>query len=306
MQEQTPHDTDVINTNTLRTLRKRRGWSQAVLAEKCGCRPEQISRWERSESSTPRYRLRTALAKALGVEWKDLTRPLPDDGRKAGDAQREKVQLNVRIDQRERNALSLVCLRYGVQPAEVVTLAPLLFLITAEQSLAWRRRNLGALDEVLDKIPPLAPHLSGELEIAKGRAEEAMFTEQESLEARDIFGRRLEPEYTQPGNPYMAYLEIRTQDLSLATNRLLGYIETEYPGEIDYMIWAEEDLREATGLTGERKHDDKILLYIQIGAMNLEEIINKKGNFSEDEYFAWIDQHYNKLEEQSSKLLDEL
>ncbi len=191
MQEQTPNDTDVINANTLRTLRKRRGWSQAELAGKCGCRPEQISRWERSESSTPRYRLRTALAKALGVEWKDLTRPLPDDGRKAGDDQQETVQLNVRIDQRERNALSLVCLRYGVQPAEVVRLAPLLFLITAEKSLAWRRRNLGALDEALDKIPPLAPHLSGELAIVKGRAEEAMFTEQESLEARDIFGRRI-------------------------------------------------------------------------------------------------------------------
>jgi len=47
--------------------------------------------------------------------------------------------INYRVSGETRTALDLVSHHYGVRQAEIIELAPLLFLITAQQSLLQRK-----------------------------------------------------------------------------------------------------------------------------------------------------------------------
>jgi transcriptional regulator with XRE-family HTH domain len=304
MQNPTKADIGLINGETLKTMRKRRGWSQRQLADKCKCAHEHISRLERGASSAPRPRLREALVKALGVEWEKLTLPIPDDERNTSNGPLDMIQLNVRIDQKVRNAFSLMRLRYGVQPAELVELAPLLFIILAERSLDWRRRNVDAIDKAMEEISELAPHYQTELNRGIFYFEDAEISERDSIAARDVFGRELEFQNGEPGNPFMSYVDQLATNL--IKNGLISYIYAEYPGEQDYLFCADEDLRSASGLNGEHKHDDEVIMFIRLGLMNLEEIIDQRKHLSEDEYFIWIERQYMvQMSEKKSWVLDQ-
>lgn len=62
---------NIAFSKTLRRERTQRGWSQKNLAEKVGCDPQTIARWEKGESApTPYYR--TRLAEVLGTNMERL------------------------------------------------------------------------------------------------------------------------------------------------------------------------------------------------------------------------------------------
>ena len=133
-----------------------------------------------------RRRTLEALAQALRVDPDVLTgeAPMPEEvngGRTYGPAR----PMLTRIFPPAHNALALVSWRYGVSRARIVELAPLLFVLAAEGSLAQRRRAMMARSR-----KATADGLSGE---AKDTMEAELATERDSIAARDILGERAPP-----------------------------------------------------------------------------------------------------------------
>jgi hypothetical protein len=92
-----------------------------------------------------------------------------------------------------RNAFTLASRRYNVPVARIVELAPILFVIAAEESLGLRRAKLAQLDEVLSKVSELRsrfPHLPASI-APDFVANEAFAVEQQSIDDNDIFGRNI-------------------------------------------------------------------------------------------------------------------
>jgi transcriptional regulator with XRE-family HTH domain len=121
-----------IRPDTLRSLRKQRRLTLDTLAEKAGVDKQTIHRLESGQTDHPRNTTLERLAKALDVEADALAGSI-DEGEAAAVSEPSKSQINLRISNRARNALLLVCERYHVRPAQIVELAPLLFNWAAEK-----------------------------------------------------------------------------------------------------------------------------------------------------------------------------
>lgn len=287
-----------IHPEALKTFRKKRGWSQKELADKCGCNTAQVSRWERGHSLRLRSNLRERLPKALGVSWEDLSCPPknsadPEQASAAVDEALGRVQLNVRVNRSDSNALQLVCLRYNIRPADVIRLAPLLFLIIAEKSLAHRQANLDAIKEKLSQLEndsgAAAPHLRTEFAYRPGLVEQALSSEQDSIKQRDVFGHHVQLENADYDtfaelNTFLDYLKILMADIP---PNLVSATTWEWRGSIDYDL-AEDTLREVTGISGETHAEQKILAAILEGDINLKEVLSRKKTQSQEEYLSWL------------------
>ena len=295
-----------INPEALKKARKARGLTQMGLAEKCGFSKESVSRWERGEIDNVRSLSREKLTKALGVDWEQLTRvPVDED---ESEQLSTKVTLNVRIGAGVRNALTLVCLRYGLNVADVIELAPLLFVIIAEKSLAHRRKKL---QEILerhelddDEDREAAPHLRTEF-ARSVMTQDALAYEEESISKRDIFGKHIQLEnyYDEDEeylNPFLNYLTNVTVgipvNLVLAWNSLDG---------IEFRI-AEETLREATGIEGKTDSEEEILNFIWPGFIDLRELLTNKKNLSPEDYQDWLQKQVADVKSEGQKWLDSL
>ncbi len=277
-----------INPEALKKARKARGLTQMELAEKCKCSKETVSRWERGEIDNVRTRSRKELTKALGVEWEELTRaPVQED---EGEPFSTKVTLNVRIGGKARNALTLVCLRYGLNVADVIELAPLLFLVIAEKSLVHRRAKLQeilerhGLDDDEDRAA--APHLKTEF-VRGAIVEIALVSEEESISKRDIFGKHIELEnyYGEDGeglNPFLNHLRYFMEGIPDNLVTLSSWWD-----EISYTI-AEETLREVSGLEGKVDREKNTLALILNGNIDLREVLTSKKNLSPEDYQNWL------------------
>ena len=201
-----------INPEALKKARKDRRLTQMQLAEKCGFSKESVSRWERGEIDNVRSLSREKLTKALSVEWEQLTRPPVD--KDESEQFPTRVPVNVRIGREVPNAFTLVCLRYGLNVADVIELAPLLFLVIAEKSLVHRREKLQEIkkrhERDDDEDRAAAPHLN--TEFTRGWVvENALVSEKKSISKRDIFGKHIELEnyYGEDGeglNPFLNHL----------------------------------------------------------------------------------------------------
>jgi transcriptional regulator with XRE-family HTH domain len=181
--ESGPTQMAILNPKALVEARKRRGWTQLQLSEatKPQINVSTISRIERGKPSRVRESTVKQFAAALGVQPKDLC--------EAASPEPDLVKLP--MDTGARNALRLVAKRYGVNRRTIIELAPLLFYIAAEQSLSSRRERLKGIREAADtlyhlqcKIQHLPPHWPVD--------EGALSLEHASIEARDLFGRKLE------------------------------------------------------------------------------------------------------------------
>lgn len=134
-----------IQPKILRDLMDEKGLTRAALAKESGVVTKTISRLMKppaDRGKRPRRDTIQSIAKALettpeflcGKVSRDIQpkKNVPED---AYETLGLKTQLNVRVDHATRNAMALVCRRYGVKPHQIVMLAPLLFLCVAEQSL---------------------------------------------------------------------------------------------------------------------------------------------------------------------------
>jgi transcriptional regulator with XRE-family HTH domain len=172
----------ILNGKALAEARRKRGWTQEELSEATKPRivVSTISRIERRKPARVRANTLNALAKALDVPPQSLCPTAEPD--------REVVKL--RIDTAARNALTLVALRYGIIREHIVEIAPLLFFIAAEQCLQERQKRIAEVRDAADSLFDLyrgMPHLPAYWPVDSG----AVSSEEQSIEARDLFGEKV-------------------------------------------------------------------------------------------------------------------
>ena len=158
-----------------------------------------ITRLEKGEISSPRQRTIDILAKGLssftgGIDIApqmiigDL--PIPRELNGQPDVNVGKNQFNVRVSAKIRNAYELAAKRYGVSTVKIAQLAPLLFVIIAEESLKYRREELERKisrtrdDEFESALSYLPRRWHGD-------SFNLLSEEEQSIVDRDLFGAQL-------------------------------------------------------------------------------------------------------------------
>ena len=205
----------LVDGKALLQARNSKNWTQGELSEETKPRINisTISRIERGKSTRIHDRTLRELGRALGVSPSSLCA--------TREAERDLVKL--RVESAARNALTLVALRYGVSRENIVEIAPLLFFIAAEQSLKERQSRIEEVcdhaESLLDlqrrigHFPPRSP-IDGE----------AVSSEEQSIQALDLFGERVVQEmwpfmssdYDEAEqNPFVAFLR---NALDMASN----------------------------------------------------------------------------------------
>lgn len=193
-----------INPEIVRAEREKRGWSIDDVARKSGIDRQSIHRIEKGSKKRNRGDVIKALARAFGISEDLLTGTVaPTSPVKELDELDElflESQLNLRVSNRARNALSLAASRYGVTYAQIIEIAPLLFCWAAENSLNRRRERLATIARNSVELQQIAVlHLHARA-FNNYRAEETLEAERRSIEANDIFGRLID------GNQFDSYL----------------------------------------------------------------------------------------------------
>lgn len=168
----------------LKEAREKKDWTQARLSEATKPKVDvsTISRIERDKPTRIRENTLRALAKALDVQPKDLQPEAETRGVRG--------VMKITIDDAARNALTLVAIRYQISCEEIVEAAPFLFFIAAELSLKERQRritDISAAAKALFALQRAVWHLPPRYPVD----EDAMLREEQSIEARDIFGTKV-------------------------------------------------------------------------------------------------------------------
>ena len=172
----------IVNGKALAEARRKKGWTQVQLSEatKPRINISTISRIERGKPTRVRAITLTALAKALDVHPESL----------CPTAEAERDVMKLRIESAARNALSLVALRYRISRENIIEIAPLLFFIAAEQCLQQRRERITELRASADTLFDLQRgirHLPRHWPVD----ESVVSSEEQSIKARDLFGKKV-------------------------------------------------------------------------------------------------------------------
>jgi transcriptional regulator with XRE-family HTH domain len=189
-----------VDPERLNAAMARKGLSVKGLARKASSAEHTISERTisrlRSGKEAGGVRLQTieALASALDMEPGRLTGELPaPDADQPESSVFPETRWNIRLPTAIRNAYSLVAIRYRIPAARIVELAPLIFLLMAEQSLTSRKHRLKEMREAFAARQELAwqaRHLP--LEAAfDGALEDIYDAEQSSIDQRDLFAEAL-------------------------------------------------------------------------------------------------------------------
>lgn len=216
-----------LNHSVLKQLRNDRGWSQEQLAAKTksaglpNIDKQTISRLERGERDKTRDRTIEQLARALNVEPAVLTGELPlPELEHDSEPGTPKSQLNVRVSRAARNALTLVAQRYaGVQPSQIVELAPFLFCLAAEQSMRRRRDRVAELEGALEQVRKLEGKIWDQPVPDFDYLEKQIEAERQSIDLNDIFGSfaHEDPDFgfaASADDPFSMFLRDLTEDFS--------------------------------------------------------------------------------------------
>ena len=217
------------HSNRLRDLRKAKNLSIARLAQRSRVSKRTIQRLESPNLGgiTPHPNTVEKLAKALQVEPEALVGESSPSGLELNHAPApERAQIGALIAPKARLAYDLVKKRYGINASEIINVAPLLFVLLAEGSLASRREKVEQVDESVGRLDE-AMGVGADcnlLGIATTVASNALALEEESIAKTDIFGEHLlssdgllripeEPFDPAISNPFAAYLRRLAGDL---------------------------------------------------------------------------------------------
>lgn len=241
-----------INPDRFAALLDRCGLSQKELAAIIGTDVGTVSRWKTGKIRTVRSDKLTRLCEVLRTTPTELCAdgPLPEAAA-AGDAA-PRGQVTMMLDTACRNALALIARRYGVTRQQIVEIAPLLFAIMAEQSLAERRDRLKGFHDAQDKCFDAAPPHLGRL--LRGRSDEGddakvLEAEQLSIEQRDLFAARVSGRYANEdaSNPFAAFLSERLAETKPEIKAGVTWDEGDAPR---YCVGTEE-LKDLLGKDGD-------------------------------------------------------
>ncbi|CAH2606107.1 Helix-turn-helix transcriptional regulator (plasmid) [Rhodovastum atsumiense] len=201
-----------INPQRLKHWREKRNMSMADLADRSSVDKSTIFRIESGQAKTTRANVVGKIAKALNVPEKELTseaEPVAEQHRRNT---QDKSQVSFRLENRFRNAFAFVCWRYDINQTTILKLAPLLFVMVAEDSLRKRVERLSMIRSAQGNSEALPW-------IYRDAAERFEQDEERSIRSKDIFGLQLNDPSIQPldffkdvdwvgqCNPFEAYIK---------------------------------------------------------------------------------------------------
>lgn len=211
-----------IHPRKLKQLRESRNLSQALLAEASDVSQKQISRLEKCDEheclNTCHGKTLEGLAKALGVSAEELAKP--PEGAAEEHAQAHGLRrFSFYLSEQDRLNYRFLEERYGVKAHDILRAAPLLFLVTAEMSLAERRERLSELEDALRRVPEDFHSHLGDVRIGLARVEEAGRAEAQSIENRDLSGSTITDDewsdwYKGSGDLFVDFLNRKARELS--------------------------------------------------------------------------------------------
>lgn len=182
-----------IDPKTMRELRDRAGMTQAQLGERAKVAARTIQRIETSHGMYQcRQHQAESIAKALGT-----TPAVLAGGKRSVEEQTALLKkaglkpLRMIVKEDYSFYLGMIELTYGVQWRDVVELAPLLFVIVAERSLAERLAAANELQAALDALIAPKGHPQLTFMNATGEFEDALASERDSIAAKDIFAAKV-------------------------------------------------------------------------------------------------------------------
>ena len=211
-----------IHPDRLRRLRKEKGLSRDQLAKRSKVSMRTIQRLENESERTHANRGYTleCLAQVLGVEEGVLTGdvPIPNASKTPNP---ERVQIGALIAPKARLAYDLAGRRYGVSATEIINMAPLLFTLLAEGSLAWRHEKLEEVSDAIGRLEQVNREMGYRILEYDAILETV---EQHSIGKADLFGDDLfdsdqnmvldAPFDPSEGNPFANYLRKLADDLN--------------------------------------------------------------------------------------------
>ncbi len=205
-----------IDSDRLRILRERKGFTRPQLAKRSGITERTIQRLEREPHRSQKTREDTLnrLAKALSVEPGVLTNDLslPESDEVPVYDQAPKTRL----------AYDFIKRRYGVSRTEIINMAPLFFTLLAEGSLAWRREKLKEAEEVFSRLWKIDGFWSGGLSGAESYMGDGVSAEEDSIDRADLFGEHLDDNFmgtpfdSSKNNPFTYYLRKLAEELAIS------------------------------------------------------------------------------------------
>lgn len=204
-----------IDSDNLKALRKNKGLSRSALADKAGVSERQLARLESSDLKRRAVRATTIkrIAKALGADVKQLSGAPPVAPKPTP---REHGRVGVRVSAQLRLAFDLVGLRYGPTWRQLLELAPLLFVLLAEGSLAWRKERVAVIDEAIRNLRELSDESQFSFAHCIEDIAEGLEYEKGSIANADLLRddvRREQWEFAGDGEPFAAFLRKMAEDV---------------------------------------------------------------------------------------------
>lgn len=290
----------MFQTDRLRNLRKAKNLSRKRLSDLSGVSVRTIQRMEDPEAETSHHRttVERLANKGLQVDPRVLTgeMPLPQAGNAPAPEPR-RVQIGAEIAPKARLGYDLIKRRYGVSATEIINIAPLLFTLLAERSLARRREKLEEAREAIGRLDQMGDQVGHSIfGVAATVALNADTVEEESIAKADIFGEHLlsadnglllpdEPFDPATSNPFADYLRHMAVDLArpgvVDTRTDLSYGST-YGKFPDYDICPEELDELANDSTDARRA-------LETGFARLSDIpVELRGNDADEARATWL------------------
>ena len=205
-----------IDPKRLTRLRKREGLNQTQLATRAKISPRQIARIESeaSSGSTARDSTVNKLAEALDVEPSVLTgeMPMPAASARSYREGGPSRQVSAWVQPDVGLAYALIKRRYGVSLTTLVNAAPLMFVLLAEGSFAWRREKLKEVREAAKRLESSGSRHMLSTFGGADRAANGASAEWQSIESRNLFGDDVLEYLVEDGfpfastNPFAEYL----------------------------------------------------------------------------------------------------
>ena len=205
-----------IIPETLKHWREKRGFSQQKLAEEAGINQKTVARIEVGKGGETRGDTVKRITDALRVKPETLAEA-PDADARHDEKVRKKFGAGVfnrklRLDGEVLISYDLVKENYGVGMQKIINVAPMLFTLLAEMSLADRRRRLKEAEDAIDAFNRICPEHMG------GRSWEGSY-EKSSIAQRDLFARSIdwmeanEFYYEEERNPVSDFLTQLAEEL---------------------------------------------------------------------------------------------
>lgn len=287
-----------INPDTLKQLRKRKGWTQSDLSEHSNCSKEQIARWEKGKTKTVRKASLQRLAEAFGVQPNALCKPLADDENKACNP---RITMKLEVRPETKNALAVISRIFHVTRQDIIDLAPLLFLISAQQSLRSRHDRLLEAKRQVESAIVSANHSVSYMDGAFRGGFDDDWIEEEfvSIKMRQVF-----QDYSTDAtdhSPFVDYLKQMMDDAGISHEK--WDIFASYSSAPWYSLPL-TILRQIVVAPDDGELFEKMLSHLQSGNIDIESVIEQGRRLESNEYNAWVAGECERIAQKASKLYD--